>query len=66
MTKCLKMQVWKVISLVGTHSPTTLRGRPPVLEKFFYETPKMSLKLSDLYAKMIPSTNRKGHYVYST
>jgi hypothetical protein len=46
------MQVWKAISLVGTHSPTTPRGRPPVLEKDFYDTPKMSLKLSDLYAKM--------------
>lgn len=52
MTKCLKTQVWKVIYLVGTHSPTTLRGRPANPEKFFYDTPKMSLKMSDLCGKM--------------
>jgi hypothetical protein len=62
----MKMQVWKVISLVGIHSPTALRGRPENDPKFFYETPKMSLKLSDLCGKMITSANRKEHYVYST
>ena len=59
MMKCLKTQVWKAISLVGTHSPITLRGSPRFSAKLFYETPKMSLKLSDLCAKMITSSTER-------